>query len=105
MGMSPEDYWHGSPELTEAYRQAHKIRLEEKNYEFWLQGLYFKHALDVALSHMTDKHSKAEYMSEPIKIFPPTQEEIEEQQKKEAAELERRLNAFMVAFNGRQTKN
>lgn len=44
-------------------------------------------------------------MSEPLRIFPMTQEEIEEKQKEEAEELERRLNAFMVAFNGRQTKN
>ena len=105
MGMSPEDYWHGSPELTRAYREAQRIRLEEKNYLLWLSGLYIYHGISVALSHITDKNSKAEYMSEPLRIFPMTQEEIEEKQKEEAEELERRLNAFMVAFNGRQTKN
>lgn len=105
MGMTPDEYWHGSPELTQAYREAHKIRLEEKNYELWLSGLYIYHGISVALSHILDKNSKREYMSEPLRIFPMTQEEIEEQQKKEAEELERRLNAFMVAFNGRQTQN
>lgn len=92
--MTPDEYWHGSPELTQAYRAAYRVRKEERNWELWLQGLYFKHALDVALSHAMDRHSKAEYMSEPIKIFPPTEEEIKEQQEKEAELLVKKLNAF-----------
>lgn len=70
------------------------MRKEERNWEMWLQGLYFKHALDVALSHILDKNSKAEYMSEPLKIFPLTEKEIEEQQQKEAELLVKKLNAF-----------
>ena len=96
--MSPDDYWHGSPELTQAYREAYKVHKEERNWEMWLQGLYFCHALNVALSNALDKNSKAEYMEEPIKIFPPTEEELEEQREKEARELERRLNAFAARF-------
>ena len=92
--MSPEEYWHGSPELTQAYRAAYKVRKQERNWEMWLQGLYIYHALDVALSHITDKNSKAEYMSEPLKIFPPTEEEIKEQQEKELEMLVKRLNAL-----------
>ena len=100
--MTPDEYWHGSPELTQAYRAAYRVRKEERNWEMWLQGLYFKHALDVALSHILDKNSKAEYMKEPIKIFPPTEKEIQEQQEKEAEELARRLTAFAERFNGRR---
>ena len=85
----------------QAYRKAYKIRKEEKNWELWLQGLYFCHALNVALSSAFDKHSKEEYMSEPLKLFPPTQEELEEQSRQEAIELKRRLDAFAERFNGR----
>ena len=46
MGMSADEYWHGSPELMQAYRLAYKIRKQERNWELWLQGLYFCHALD-----------------------------------------------------------
>ena len=99
--MTAEEYWHGSPELMQAYRKAYKLRKEEKNWELWLQGLYFMHALNVALSKFNDKNSKAEYMSEPLKIYPPTEEEIEEQSRKEAIELKRRLDAFAENFNGR----
>lgn len=37
-------------------------------------------------------------MEEPIKVFPPTKEEREEQLENEAKELERRLNAFAARF-------
>ena len=100
--MSADEYWHGSPELTRAYREAYKIRKEERNWELWLQGLYFCHAVNVALSNSFDKNSKAEYMREPFKIFPLTEEELEEKSRQEAIELKRRLDAFAERFNGRQ---
>lgn len=99
--MTADEYWHGSPELTQAYRKAYKIRKEEKNWELWLQGLYFTHALNVALSNAFDKNSKEEYMNQPIKIFPPTREELEEKSRQEAIELKRRLDAFAERFNGK----
>lgn len=85
----------------QAYRKAYKIRKEEKNWELWLQGLYFKHALNVALSNAFDKNANLEYMSEPLKIFPPTKEELEERSRREAVELKRRLDAFAERFNGK----
>lgn len=94
MGMSPKEYWEGSAELTKAYEKAYKLKREERNFEFWLQGLYFYHALNVALNNIFSSGTPAEYMSEPVRLFPPTEEEIIEEQKKEAAKLEATLNAF-----------
>lgn len=102
MGMSPQDYWSGSPEMAEAYREAYKIYKEERNWEMWLQGLYFNHALNVALSNTFGKNSTAKYMDKPIDIFPPDEEEIKRKQIAEAKELERRLNAFAERFNARK---
>ena len=99
--MSADEYWHGEPELMQAYRKAYKIRKEEKNWELWLQGLYFCHALNVALSDAFDKNARAEYMSKPLDIFPPTKEELEEKSRQEAIALKRRLDAFAERFNGR----
>ena len=103
--MSAEEYWHGSPELMQAYRKAYKLRKEEKNWEFWLQGLYFTHSLNVALSNAFDKSAKAEYMDKPLELglFKPTQEELEERSRKEAIALKRRLDAFAERFNGRHS--
>ena len=96
--MTPDEYWHGSPELTQAYRAAYKIRREEENWKCWLQGLYFYHALNVALSNVLGGNE--EYTAKPFKIFPPTKEEIEEQNEKEAEALYKTLTAFAERFNG-----
>ena len=42
---------------------------------------------------------KRSVMSEPLKLFPPTEEEKEEQSRKEALELKRRLDAFAEKMN------
>lgn len=98
MGMSADEYWHGSPELMQAYRLAYKIRKQERNWELWLQGLYFCHALDVALSNGFGG-SKARYMDKPLEIFPPTEEELEERRRKELVALKRKLDSFAERFN------
>lgn len=103
MGMSADEYWHGEPELTQAYAEAYKLRKEERNWELWLQGLYIYHALCVALSNAFDKNSKAKYMDKPLDIFPPTEEEIEDKQQKEAEILAKRLTAWEKAFNGNRS--
>lgn len=87
----------------QAYRKAYKLRKEEKNWELWLQGLYFCHSLNVALSNAFDKNAKAEYLPKPFDLFPPTQDELEERSRQEAIELKRRLDAFAERFNGRHT--
>lgn len=92
--MSPAEYWRGSPELTKAYEKAYRIRKEERNYELWLQGLYIYHAVSIALNNALTKGEPLEYMSEPIKIFPPTEEEKREEEDREAEQLEATLNAF-----------
>lgn len=97
--MSPDEYWHGSPELVKAYREAFKIRKEERNWEMWLQGWYIYQALLAALSHL-DKKSKQEYLKEPIELFPPTEKGLEERRQEEAELLEQKLNTFMRRFNG-----
>lgn len=101
MGMSADEYWHGEPELTQAYALAYKIRKEERNYELWLQGLYIYKAVCVALSNAFEKNSKERYLEKPLDIFPPTKEQEEERLQKEADELARRLTAFERAFNER----
>lgn len=97
--MTPEDYWHGDPKVTAAYREAYKIRKEERNWEMWLQGLYNYHAFSIALNNAFNKDKKLEYMDRPLDIFPPDEEELEERAKEEAAKLEKTLNAFAERFN------
>lgn len=99
--MTPDEYWHGSPGLVQAYRKAYKIEKEERNWEMWLQGWYIYQAILAGLSRLGEKSKHLDYPEEPIQLFPPTEKELTEQREKEAEILEARLNAFMRNFNGK----
>lgn len=45
IGMSPEQYWEGDPALAKYYRKAEEMRLERRNQEMWLQGMYVYEAI------------------------------------------------------------
>lgn len=45
MGMTYDQYWHGESSLPKYYREADKIRLEKRNQELWLQGMYIYEAI------------------------------------------------------------
>ena len=45
IGMTPEQYWDADPALAKYYRKADEIRLERRNQEMWLQGMYFYEAI------------------------------------------------------------
>lgn len=85
IGMSLAEYWEGSPHLVKYYRQAHKLKMEEQNQIAWIQGLYFKAALDSALGTIFKrKGSKSvPYLEKPLEIFPKTEEEKEKEAIKE----------------------
>lgn len=96
-GMTPEQYWNGDPYLAVAYRKLHKLRVQQRNEELWLQGLYNLDALSVALNNAFSK-KKAKYMERPLQIFPKTEEEkkreIEETRRKFVARLDALKQAF-----------
>lgn len=45
IGMTPIEYWESDPELARAFREADEIRMERKNQELWLQGMYIYEAI------------------------------------------------------------
>ena len=61
LGMSYEEYWMMSPGLVKAYREAEIFRREQRNYDAWLQGLYFHRAVASSMSHLSSK--KADWIS------------------------------------------
>ena len=104
--MTAEQFWDGDPNLVKYYRQADEMRIERKNQELWLQGLYIYDALcDVApiLQAMAKKGTKARpYPEQPYAI-------TEKQRKRDIAEKERTvankgkrfMEQFMKATNKR----
>lgn len=49
IGMSPELFWDGDPNMARFYREADLIRIKRFDTEAWLQGMYIYEVLcDVA---------------------------------------------------------
>lgn len=44
-GMSYDEYWYGEPYRTKFYREAHKLKVRQKDEETWIQGMYIYEAL------------------------------------------------------------
>ena len=84
LGCSYNEYWNAPAEVASAYYDAEIFRKERRNYEAWLQGLYFKNALDasLAMAFWDKKHAKPEpYLEHPIAF---TEREIEAENKRKA---------------------
>lgn len=95
--MTYEQYWHGPPRLVETYRELHKLKIQQRNEELWLQGLYNYDALAVCLNNTLSKRRK-DYMKEPLKLFPPTEDEQKKQVEETRQKIVEKLNAFKAAF-------
>lgn len=95
--MTPEQFWYGDPYLATDYCKLHKLRVEQRNEELWLQGLYNLDALSVALNNAFSKR-KAKYLEKPMQLFPPTEAEKQKQIEETRRKFVEQLNAFQKAF-------
>ena len=88
IGMTYEQFWNDDPMLAKYFREADEIRVERKNQELWLQGLYVYEALCDAsplMNAMAKKGTKARpYPQKPYAI-------TEKQRKREAEEKEKQI--------------
>lgn len=97
-GMTYDEYWHGKPILARYYREKHKVEIEQRNQELWLQGLYFYDAVAVAMNNAFSKHAK-KYIDKPFELFPKTEDEKKEEIQKIRQAMYDKLNAWADAFN------
>ena len=97
-GMSYEDFWLGKPILAKWYRKKHLLEIEQRNQELWMQGLYFYDALAVALNNSFSK-KKEKYISEPIRITPKSEEELQADRERIRRQFVERLNKMAADFN------
>ena len=97
-GMSYDEFWYGDPFRAVAYRQAHRLRIEQANQQLWLQGLYVHNAVAVAINNAFSK-TKQKYIAEPIKLFEPTEAEKKAKAEETRRKLVEKLNAWKDAFD------
>jgi hypothetical protein len=97
MGMTSDEYWNQDASLVRAYRKAHEIRREEKNFELWLQGRYIYDAIamlaPILRTSLSKKPVKAEkYMERP---YPLTEQAaVRAEQNKQKARMLAALERF-----------
>ena len=89
IGMTPEQFWDSDPWLAKHYRKAAELRIERKNQELWLQGMYIYEALcDVApiLQAMAKKGTKPRaYSEQPYPITESQRRRTEAEREMEVA--------------------
>lgn len=100
-GMTYEQFWYGDSYLVVYYREAHKLRIEQRNQELWLQGLYNYNAMLVAIGNSFSKQ-KQKYINKPIPLFKPSEEERKRQIAENNRKLVERLNRFKDEFEKKQ---
>ena len=106
IGMTPEEYWNGDPEWARAYRKADEMKMERKNQELWLQGMYIYEAICDASPILHDFAKKGTkpypYVEKP---YPITEKQYKRSEAdKEKAKFDKgkkMMEAFMKANNSR----
>ena len=103
-GMTYDEFWYAEPWRAVSYRKAHRLRTEQMNQQLWMAGLYNHNAVSVAINNAFSKQ-KQKYIQEPIRIFPPTEDERKAQVEANNRKLVERLNAWKDAFEKSKGKN
>lgn len=91
--MTYEQYWYGEIRLAKAYAEAERFRLEQRDYDMWLQGAYVHQALQSALSVSEFFRAKGKkpipYPEKPFGIWRKRDPQEESERKRKQAEAER----------------
>lgn len=92
--MTYQEYWYGDVRAIIDVRKANKLRIERKNQELWLQGMYFYEAMaeiSPLLHAFAKKGTKAfPYRSEPYQLDNHLSKQETEEEKQQKVEAERR---------------
>lgn len=107
--MPYEEYWNSDCTLVRYYRQAHRLKMQRRNQELWLQGMYIYEALcDVSpvLHAFAARGTKpAPYPSQP---YPLTYEDSREARERKEARCAgiamAKVSAWAAGVNIRMAK-
>lgn len=107
IGMTYDQFWNDDVNLVKYYRKADEIKIERKNQELWLQGLYMYEALcDVSpiLQAFAKKGTKARPYSEKPYSITERQRKIENEEKERAvAEKGKRMMEMLMKRDNKQS--
>lgn len=101
--MSTEEYWERDPYLVKCFRDAHIIKIEQKNQELWMQGLYIYNAFSTVLANAFSKKGKRpeKYLEKPIRITPLSKEEKRIEAEREKKKIIKELSKWEKSFKNK----
>lgn len=92
--MSAEEFWHGDPNLAIAYREAEKIRRDNRDLSQWQQGRYVFEAL-LAASPAFREISKGINHPYPPKPLMFDEESYLSEEEKQKLAMDKNKNTFL----------
>ena len=106
IGVSREMFMDSDPVDLEPYDLMYRRKRNEENEMMHLQGVYFADALVATVGNMFRKKGTTpmEYPQEPYRIFPYTEEELEEKKEKELQKAIAYFNNMMAESKRKKKK-
>ncbi len=106
MGIGADEFWQLTVRTLRPYLLAENIKREERNYFAWLQGAYIYDAVGVVVANALAKRGskKREYVNEPVRITPLTEEEKRIKAEKDKRKVIAMFNAMETNFNAKKVK-
>lgn len=111
IGMSHEQYWDDDPWLADVFRKAHNLKIEMRNQELWMQGLYIHQAFNAVMANfgkgLTGKKGgkQEKYIEKPIRITPMTEMEKKQKAKEERRKVIQYFTNLQKRFEREKQKN
>ena len=104
MGIGASEFWQLNVRTLRPYLLAEDIKREERNYFLWLQGAYIYDAVGVVMSNAFSKKGskKKEYIKEPVRITPLTEEEKAIKAEKERRKVIAMFDAMERDFKAKE---
>ena len=105
--MTWEQFWDGDCTMVKYYRQADKIRTENRNTELWLQGAYIYKVMEAfapILPAFPKKNARVgDYLSEPFPLTEQDEKAKEERKAKQEYDKGMKvLNNWMARVNNKR---
>ena len=107
LGMTWDQFWDGDNTMVKYYREAEKIRVENRNTEMWMQGAYIYKVLEAfapILPAFPKKDAKpGNYLSSPIPFTDRLQQEQKERENKIKSEKDiGAMKSWMERINNKR---
>lgn len=104
--MSSEEFWHGDLKLAVAYREAEKIRRENRYLAEWRSGIYVREALLSASPAFREfsKGIEAAYPEQPLFTTRDAIDVEEEKNRREMLKMRARFEEMAKVFNQKFAK-